>query len=89
MEFRFEKSFVRDFKKVKDKSLAKEILECIQRVSEASSVNQISNIKKITGYKSAYRIRTGNYRIGIVVEKNTAIFVAFDHRKNIYRKFPK
>jgi mRNA interferase RelE/StbE len=68
MEFRFEKSFVRDFKKVKDKNLAKEILECTQSVSEASSVNQISNIKKITGYKLAYRIRTGNYRIGMVVE---------------------
>ena len=89
MQYRFEKSFVRDFKKVKDKNLAKAILECVQKVSEAQSITDINNLKKISGYKSAYRIRTGNYRIGIIVENSIAIFVAFAHRKEIYRKFSK
>jgi len=89
MEFKFKKSFERDFRKVKDKNLAKAILKCVQKVSEAQSINDINNLKKISGHKSAYRIRTGNYRIGIIVENNIAIFVAFAHRKEIYRKFPK
>ena len=88
MEFKFKKSFERDFKKVKDKNLAKAILECVHKVSEAQTINHISNLKKISGHKSAYRIRTGNYRIGIFVENNVAIFAAFDHRKDIYKKFP-
>jgi mRNA interferase RelE/StbE len=88
MEFKFKKSFEHDFRKVKDKNLAKSILECVQKVSEAQSINDINNLKKISGHKSAYRIRTGNYRIGIMIENNIAIFVAFAHRKEIYRKFP-
>ena len=89
MEFKFEKAFERDFKKVKDKNLAIAILECVQKVSKAQTINEITNIKKISGYKSAFRIRTGNYLIGIIVENNVAIFVAFAHRKDIYKKFPK
>jgi mRNA interferase RelE/StbE len=69
MEFKFEKALERDFKKVKDKNLAKAILECIQQVSEAQTINHISNLKKISGHKSAYRIRTGNYRIGYNLAK--------------------
>jgi hypothetical protein len=30
--------------------------------------------KKNAGCKSAFRVRAGNYRIGIVVENNTAVF---------------
>ena len=88
MEFKFKKSFERDFKKVKDKNLAKAILECVHKVSSAQTINDISNLKKISGHKSAYRIRSGNYRIGIIIENNVAIFVAFAHRKDIYKKFP-
>jgi mRNA interferase RelE/StbE len=39
-----------------------------------------------------YRIRTGNFRIGVkivsVESENVVIFVRALHRKDIYRKFP-
>lgn len=89
MECKFEKAFERDFKKVKDKNLAKAILDCVQKVSKAKTIHDISNIRKISGHKSAYRIRSGNYLIGIIVENNLAIFIAFAHRKDIYKKFSK
>jgi mRNA interferase RelE/StbE len=89
MEYRFEKAFVRDFKNLKNKNLAKAILESIKKVSDAQTIKKVPNLKKITGYKSAYRIRTGDYRIGLIIENNLAIFVAFAHRKDIYRHFPK
>jgi mRNA interferase RelE/StbE len=88
MHFEFEKSFAHDFKKLKNKTLAKAILTCIQNVSTAQTIHDIGNLKKITGYNSAYRIRSGVYRIGIIIENNTVTFVAFAHRKDIYRKFP-
>jgi len=46
MEFKFKKSFEHDFKKLKNKNLAKAILECIQKVSEDQTINNISNLKK-------------------------------------------
>lgn len=42
------------------------------------------------GYSAFYRIRIGDYRIGLQIESdNLVYFVAFDHRRDIYRHFPK
>ena len=65
------------------KKLASSILEVIKQVSEAASPNEIINLKKLSGYKSSFRIR-----IGVIIEKNTVTFVAFAHRKEIYNRFP-
>ncbi len=88
MNFEFEKAFVKDFRKLKNNELASSILEVIKQVSEATSPNEIINLKKLSGYKSAFRIRIGDYRIGVIIEKNTVTFVAFAHRKEIYNRFP-
>jgi mRNA interferase RelE/StbE len=88
MNFEFEKAFVRDFRKLNSKALASSVSEVIKQVSKATIPEEIPNLKKLTGYKSAFRIRIGDYRIGVVIEKNTVIFVAFAHRKEIYRRFP-
>lgn len=45
--------------------------------------------KKLTGYKTFYRIRIGDYRIGIELEKtDTLRFIVIAHRKDIYTIFP-
>ena len=88
MNFEFEKAFAKDFRKIKSKELANSVSEVIKQVSEASMQDEIPNLKKLTGYKSAFRIRIGDYRIGVIIEKNTIIFVAFAHRKEIYKRFP-
>ncbi len=88
MKYKFEKAFAHDFKKIKDNNLAKAILFCIKKIAEAESSDDIPNLKKLKGFKSAYRIRTGDYRIGILIQNNMVIFVAFAHRKDVYKKFP-
>jgi mRNA interferase RelE/StbE len=88
MNFEFEKAFVRDFRKLKSKELAQSISGVIKQVSQASTPDEIPNLKKLTGYKSAFRIRIGDYRIGVVIERDIVIFVAFAHRKEIYKRFP-
>jgi mRNA interferase RelE/StbE len=88
MNFEFEKAFARDLRRLKSKELAQSIFEVIKQVSQASTPGEITNLKKLTGYKSAYRIRIGDFRIGVIIEKNTIIFVAFAHRKEIYKRFP-
>lgn len=37
---------------------------------------------------NAFRIRVGNYRIGIYLEKDTVIFTRVALRKDIYDIFP-
>jgi len=54
----------------------------------ANSVSEIKNIKRLTGFTDYYRIRIGDYRIGIKLDKLTIIFSTINHRKDIYKKFP-
>lgn len=88
MKFRLERSFERDFKKNRNKDLAQSILDVIDNVDSARNIEGISNLKKLSGHKTAFRIRSGNYRIGVFIENNIVVFAAFDHRKDIYKRFP-
>ena len=88
MKYEIERMFEKDFKKLKDKKLAESILSVIEDVSAAKNINDIKNITKMKGYSDAYRIHSGNYRIGVIIENNLVIFTAFDHQKDIYKRFP-
>lgn len=44
--------------------------------------------KKLTGFKNAYRIRMGEYRIGFVFENGTIELIRILGRKDIYKYFP-
>lgn len=48
----------------------------------------MTNLKKLKGGGNYYRIRVGEYRIGIIVEGDAITFVRCLHRKEIYRYFP-
>lgn len=47
-------------------------------------------LEKLKGYKDKYKVRIGDYRIGITISKDTQtlIFERIAHRKEIYRFFP-
>lgn len=89
MKSAFKASFLKAIKKVESNQLKAEITEAILNVESAENIRQIYNLKKLKGYKQYYRIRIGDYRIGIKIEEDTIYFVDIDHRKNIYRIFPK
>ena len=84
----YEKSFGRDLKKIKDKRLLKQAQKIIAQVESATSLSDLQNVKKLEGYTTYYRIRVGEYRIGIEVLEGQVIFVCFLNRKDIYRYFP-
>ncbi len=44
MHYKFERLFIHDFRKLKNKALAKAILECVQKVSDAKTINDIANL---------------------------------------------
>ena len=84
-----DKSFEKDTDIIDDKSVKINIATIIQNVLNAESIFQIKNIKKLKGFKNQYRIKTGNYRLGIKIEKDSVKFIRCLHRKDIYRYFPK
>jgi mRNA interferase RelE/StbE len=46
--------------------------------------------QKLTGYKTFYKIRVGDYRIGLHIDAESEIveFQRVLHRRDIYRNFP-
>ena len=88
MKVEYKKSFLKDLKKLKNKILKKSILKCIEEVESSSNIRQITNLKKLTGYENHFRVKIGDYRIGLKLENDVMYFVVFNHRKDIYRGFP-
>jgi len=88
MNVEFDKSFHKALKKINQKSLFPKIEEIINECEKAASVQEISNIKKLSGFVHFYRIRIGDYRIGIEISNNTITFITIANRKDIYKKFP-
>ena len=88
MKVEFKRSFLRDLKKVKDKSLKGRIRQIIELVEQAQSPQEIANLRKLRGGSNYFRIRVGDYRIGLIIESDIVIFVRLLHRKDIYRYFP-
>jgi len=88
MILRFEESFEKDLLKLKDKKVKKKLTQVIQNLKRAEKLDEISNLKKLEGYKYFYRIRLGNYRIGLEKDKVIVIITRILLRKDIYKYFP-
>jgi mRNA interferase RelE/StbE len=88
MKVAFEASFARDLKHVRDRQTLKRVQQVIEAVKAAPSISAVQDLKKMQGYDTYYRIRLGDYRIGIEVVEDQVIFVRFLHRKDAYRYFP-
>ncbi|MGV0029283.1 type II toxin-antitoxin system RelE family toxin [Phormidesmis priestleyi] len=59
-----------------------------EEIPNCISLEEIRNLTKLIDYENCYRIRVGNYRIGLLIEDNTLTFVRVLHRREIYRYFP-
>ena len=88
MKTLFRKSFLRDLKKIKDRDILDRVQKAIEEVEAASDITVLGQLKKMTGTTSYFRIRIGDYRIGIAVDEDTVEFVRCLSRKDLYRYFP-
>lgn len=82
------KSFLKDISKIKNPKTARIIEEVILSLKEAESLEELNNVKKLKGYSIAYRIKTGNYRMGIFKEDTHIEIARFLKREDIYKVFP-
>jgi len=84
----FRASFAKDLRKINDKSILRRIRETIEQIEQTEVLQDIPNLKKLKGGANYFRIRVGEYRIGIVIEEKVVTFVRCLNRKEIYRYFP-
>ena len=88
MELEFREPFRKDLKGIRNASVKKKIAVVISDAKKASSLLDMKNVKKMEGSVSYYRIRVGDYRIGVKLQEKTLGFMRCLDRKDIYRYFP-
>ncbi|MFP4345931.1 MAG: type II toxin-antitoxin system RelE family toxin [Anaerolineales bacterium] len=88
MKVIFKNSFVKDLQKIKDHALATRVRQLIETLEDATTIQDLSNLKQLKGATSYYRMRVGDYRLGLSIEGETVTLIRFLHRKDVYRYFP-
>ncbi len=89
MKVRYEESFLKDIRKLKDERIKQKLQNVITTIKDASSLEDLPNVKKIKANRDAYRIRIGNFRLGFYLVEDAIEFAKFMDRKDIYKRFPK
>ena len=88
MIVRFEASFAKDLRGISDKPLLARVGQIIDEVKQAESPVGIRSMKKLKGHDHYYRIRIGDYRLGLELVGDELVFVRCLHRRDVYRYFP-
>jgi len=88
MKVVFKRSFAKDIKKIRRQALREQLQAVIERIEQELDLYAIPHVKRLTSDGPYFRIRVGDYRIGILYEEETVTFVRFLHRRDIYKYFP-
>ncbi|MDE0535330.1 type II toxin-antitoxin system RelE family toxin [Tenacibaculum sp. L6] len=81
-------SLAKDLKKIKNKKLLKSLSQVFTTLEETDDLFKISSVKKMSGHPDAYRVRIGDYRLGIYYSDNKVTIARFVKRNDIYKLFP-
>lgn len=88
MKTAFTNKFLQQVSSVRFKPIRKKVEKVILEVENAGALSEVKNLKKLKGETEYFRIRIGDYRIGLYVENGIIEFATMDHRKDIYKRFP-
>lgn len=89
MEVRYRQAFLRDLKKLENQPIYDQIFTlAFTTLPAAANLREISNVKVMRGASHRYRIRIGNYRVGIESQGNMVEMSRVLHRREFYRYFP-
>jgi mRNA interferase RelE/StbE len=88
VKVRFRSCFLRDLKKIRDPLILATVKQAIERVDGANTLDDIEHFRKLSGAAGYYRIRIGDYRIGLAACEDGLECVRFLHRRDIYKRFP-
>ncbi len=82
MEVSYRKLFLKDLKRLKKQPIYKQIFElAFKDLPKANDLRDITGLKPMRTSLKRYRIRIGDYRVGIEVLRAL-------HRREFYRYFP-
>lgn len=89
MEISYTKTFLKDLLKVVPAKRRQQIENFVfEELPALSSIEAGGKIEKMIGYKNHYKIRFGDYRVGLLKNDKIIELQRVLNRKEIYRFFP-
>lgn len=92
MKVEYKKSFIKDIKRIKDRNILdrlEAVLLDLEKIESLADLNRPgSGIVTIRGTTNYFRIRIGDYRLGIKWNDDCLVIIRFLSRGEIYRCFP-
>lgn len=81
MKINIRKSAIKDLKNIDTKERSK----IHQKILKLSNFPKVANVKKLTSFEPAFRLRVGDYRILFDVTENCVEIGRIIHRKESYK----
>ncbi len=89
MKVQYRESFLRDLKKLKGQPVYDKVFEfAFTTLPQGDRLADITGVKAMRGHSNRYRIRIGNYRVGMEVSGDNIEAIRVLHRREFYRYFP-
>ena len=88
MEISYDARFNRDMRQIRNATMTCRVEQVIKELKAGSNITEIRGVRKLRAEGRHYRIRIGNYRLGITMAGDTVILARFLPRSEIYRHFP-
>ncbi len=88
MIVKIDKSLEKDVYKISNKTIRSKLVRIIIGIQDAEKLGDIPNLKKLKGSGNYYRIRLGDYRLGLLMEEKQVQLIRLIHRKDMYKYFP-
>jgi len=84
----YRKKFLKELSRIPSKTRIKIEQAVFSEIPKLEKIGSAKNIEKLKGYSSYYKIRFGDYRVGLKLENDEIVFETVLHRKEIYKYFP-
>ncbi|MGZ8162900.1 MAG: type II toxin-antitoxin system RelE family toxin [Methylobacter sp.] len=88
MKVKYSKKFLKQLAAVPSDIRSKIENFVFEELVSTSSIYEMGKVEKMKGYDGFYKVRFGNYRLGLVIENEIVAVKTVMHRREIYKFFP-
>lgn len=87
MEIDVQRNFAKDMRRI-PKEIQKEVALVLQSIIAADTIADIPHLKSLRGHQNYFRIKIGQYRLGLFFDSEKFFIEAFGVRGDFYKKYP-
>ncbi len=88
MKVKYSKKFLKQLAAVPSDIRSKIESFVFDELVSTTSIYEMGRVEKMKGYDGFYKVRFGNYRLGLVIENEMITVKTVMHRREIYKFFP-